>query len=237
MTATGRVQLSIAANTVHNAAGQGNAASTGPTNWVFYDINPPTATLENPAAGAAVLVTTLNSQKYLDIAYSAQVGAGVNTPTITMAGPQFTLSGTAATGVKITSDGISLGGDVFQYTFSGSFGSGMVMVNFIPHSFEDNAGNWNKAASYSFTVTLPKLLPPKVATAALTPMTLTTPTTPTTPTVPSAPTNLATAGLSSLNATAADYVLSVFNFGGVAATVQNKAVVEGLVATPPSRTI
>ncbi len=152
MTATGRVQLNIAANTVHNAAGKGNLASVGTTNYVFYDINAPTATLVSPASGATVVATTLNGQHYLDIAYSAQVGAGVNTKSITNAGPQFTLSGTAAAGVKIVGDGVPVGGDVYQYSFTGSFGTGAVTVHFIAHSFEDNAGNWNKLATYSFTV-------------------------------------------------------------------------------------
>ncbi|MGO9113300.1 MAG: beta strand repeat-containing protein [Thermoguttaceae bacterium] len=152
MTATGRVQLSIAADTVFNAYGQGNAASTGTANYIFYDIDPPTELLVNPAAGANVVDTSLNAQQYLEVAYSAQDGEGVNIKTITEAGPQFTLGGAAAAGVTITSFGISEGGGLFDYQFTGSFGDGAVTVNFIAGSFQDNAGNYNKAASYSFNV-------------------------------------------------------------------------------------
>ena len=152
MTGTGRVQLSIAAGTVSNGSGEWNAASTGTANYIFYDITPPTETLVNPAAGAAVVDTTINSQQYLEVAYSAQVGVGVNTPTITTKGPQFKLGGTGLGTAVITSDGISLGGDLFEYQFSGSFVPGAVTVSFIAASFQDNAGNYNKAASYSFNV-------------------------------------------------------------------------------------
>ncbi len=159
MTATGRVQLSIAANTVHNAAGSGNAASTGTTNNVFYDITPPTELLVSPAAGATVPAATINAQHDIEVAYAAQVGAGVNTGTITDAAPEFTLSGAAAAGVVVNGAANSVGGDLFEYNFTGSFGAGVVTVNFIAGSFQDNAGNYNKAASYSFTVTAPAAAP------------------------------------------------------------------------------
>ena len=155
MTGTGRVQLSILANTVHNAASQGNSASTGTANYLFYDITPPSELLVSPTSGAAELDTTINAQHYLEIAYSAQVGVGVNTPTITTKGPQFKLSGPGVGTAVISSpngEGISLGGDLFEYPFSGSFAPGAVTLSFIAASFQDNAGNYNKAASYSFNV-------------------------------------------------------------------------------------
>ncbi|TDU91802.1 hypothetical protein EV138_5415 [Kribbella voronezhensis] len=48
LTSSGSVTASIAANTVHDAAGAGNTASTSTDNTVTYDVTPPTA----PAPGA-----------------------------------------------------------------------------------------------------------------------------------------------------------------------------------------
>jgi hypothetical protein len=53
MTGSGSVTASIAANTVHNAAGAGNTASTSTDNTVTYDVTLPTA----PAPGATAAVT------------------------------------------------------------------------------------------------------------------------------------------------------------------------------------
>jgi hypothetical protein len=152
MSGSGRVQLSIAANTVHNSTGTGNAASTGTTNYVYYVIDAPSELLSNPAAGTSVADTVMNPQGYIDVIYSAQVGIGVNTATITDADPEFTLSGTAAAGVTVNGAATTMGGDVFRYTFTGSFGVGAVSVNFVASAFQDNAGNFNKAASYNFNV-------------------------------------------------------------------------------------
>jgi hypothetical protein len=153
MTATGRVQLSIPPNTVHNATHQGNAASTGAANYIFYDITPPSELLVSPTTGASVLDTTINAQGYLEVAYGAQVGVGVNTGTITDSAPEFTLTGAGVGNVVVSGAAISLGGDLFKYPItSGRFGDGAVTVSFIAGSFQDNAGNYNKAASYSFTV-------------------------------------------------------------------------------------
>jgi hypothetical protein len=56
MTTTGTVTASIAANTVHDAAGAGNTASTSTDNTVLYDVTAPTAAA--PAATAAVTFGT-----------------------------------------------------------------------------------------------------------------------------------------------------------------------------------
>ena len=152
MTATGRVLLTIPANAVHNAAGYGNTASTGTADSAFYDIDAPVAVLDNPTAGATVSNTVLDAQGYIDVSYSAQVGVGVNTATITDAGQEFTLSGAAAAGVVVNGAAIPLGNDEFQYNFTGTFSPGTVTVNFVASSYQDNAGNYDKAQTFSFTV-------------------------------------------------------------------------------------
>ena len=153
MTATGLVMLSVPAGAVHNASGTVNAASTGTSNNVFYDIDPATEALYNPTAGSSLTTAAINAQGYINVLYSCQTGVGLNTSTITDAGEEFTLSGAAAAGVTVNGAAVSLGNDVFQYHFTGSFTAGVVTVNFTAGSFQDNAGNYNKASSFSFTTT------------------------------------------------------------------------------------
>ena len=113
MTGTGLVKLTLPAGLVHNAAGTGNAASTGSTNNVFYDINPATEALVNPAVSSTVLASAINAQKYIIVSYSAQTGVGLNTASITDAGEEFSLSGAAASGVAVNGAAISMGNDQF----------------------------------------------------------------------------------------------------------------------------
>lgn len=56
LTASGTVSATIAANTVHDAAGAGNTASTSTDNTVLYDVTAPTAAA--PGATAAVTFGT-----------------------------------------------------------------------------------------------------------------------------------------------------------------------------------
>jgi len=152
MTATGLVKLSLPGGVVRNSAGVANTASTGAKNFVFYDIDPATEALSNPTAGSLVVDTAINGRGYIDVSYSCQTGVGLKTATISDTGQEFTLSGAAAAGVTINGAATSMGGDVFRYPYTGKFAAGLVTVNFIAGSFQDNAGNYNKAGSYSFTV-------------------------------------------------------------------------------------
>jgi hypothetical protein len=156
MAGTGNIVLAINKGTVLTASGGGNTASNSAS--VFYDITPPVAVMESPANGASIGATTLNNQRYIEIAYSANVGAGLSTASILNAKTApFTLTGAAATGVKITMPPTKASGtDTYLYAFTGSFTAGTVTVNLLANTVEDNAGNWNKAASFSFT-TMPGL--------------------------------------------------------------------------------
>jgi len=149
MTGTGLVLLSIPAGSVHNSAGTGNTASTGTTNDVFFDNVPPVITLISPATGSSVSDTELNARGYIDVSYSAS-GVGVNISTITNV---FSLdrNNQPLPGVVVNS-ATDLGGDTFRYTFTGDINPGVVDVVFVVHTFQDDAGNWNAAATYAFTV-------------------------------------------------------------------------------------
>jgi len=156
MTGTGIVLVTMPANSVHNAAGMGNAAATGTTNSVFFDNVPPVITLIDPATGANVVDTALNSRGYIDVSYSAS-GVGLNTGTITGATNTFSFyrNNQLLPGVVVDGAGTPVGGDTFRYTFTGDITPGVVNVVFVANSFQDDAGNWNTAATYSFTVVAP----------------------------------------------------------------------------------
>ncbi|MGA2255491.1 MAG: Ig-like domain-containing protein, partial [Thermoguttaceae bacterium] len=153
MTGTGLVVVTMPANSVHNSAGTGNTASTGPTNNVFFDNVPPVITLINPAAGSSVTDAALNSLGYIDVSYSAG-GVGVNTGTIMDAKNVFNLyrNNQLLPGVVVNAPPTQVGANTFRYTYTGEITPGTVNVVFVANSFQDDAGNWNTAATYSFTV-------------------------------------------------------------------------------------
>jgi hypothetical protein len=77
----------------------------------------------------------------------------LNLSTITDAGAEFALSGAAASGVTVNGAGTLVSGTTYRYSFTGSFTTGSVAVNFGAGSFADAAGNLNAALSQSFAVT------------------------------------------------------------------------------------
>ncbi len=129
------------------------------------DTTPPVADLSDPANGGSILFSTLNSRKYIDITFS-DTGSGLNTSTITDSDAEFTLSGSAASGVTINGSPTLVDGTTYRYTFTGNFGAGPVSVNFTAGSFADNAGNLNAASDQTFTV---DSVPPSVGSLSVSP--------------------------------------------------------------------
>ena len=126
MTATGLVKLSLPAGVVHNASGVGNSASTGANNFVFYDIDPATEALRNPAAGSTILDSTLNTRvtsmsSTRPRRVSASIRARSPTPerSSRSAAPARRASWSTARRRR-------MGGDVFRYTYTGKFSAGLV---------------------------------------------------------------------------------------------------------------
>ena len=64
------------------------------------DTTPPTADLSDPTNGGSIALSTLNGRSYIDVTFS-DIGSALNTSTITDNSQEFTLSGTAASGVTI----------------------------------------------------------------------------------------------------------------------------------------
>ena len=113
---------------------------------------PPTAALVDPSSAAVVSNQTLNGRHTIDVAYSTSDGGGLNPSTVSDSAAEFTLTGAAAKGVVVKGAPQAIGGNVYRYTFTGSFGAGPVSVNFIAGSFADKVGIKNKARSFTFTV-------------------------------------------------------------------------------------
>ena len=113
---------------------------------------PPKATLFDPSSAAVMQDQAINTRHTIDIAYIHTGGSGLDLSTITDAAAEFTFTGAAARGVMRQGAPTAIGGNVYRYTFTGSFGTGPVSVNFIAGSFADNEGVTNRASSFRFTV-------------------------------------------------------------------------------------
>ena len=118
----------------------------------------PTANLSHPEDGASILPGVINgSERYIDVTFTDTGGSGLDISTIVDPGQEFTLGGTAASGVTLDGTPALQSGTTYRYTFTGDFGHGPVDVNFLPDSWADNAWNTNVAEIESFLVRLPIL--------------------------------------------------------------------------------
>lgn len=113
---------------------------------------PPTATLVDPSPVAAVQDVAINTRRTIDVAFADAGGSGLDLATITDAAAEFTFGGTAASGVVVNGVPKAIGGNVYRYSFTGSFAAGPVSVNFIEGAFADNLGAPNNVSSLQFTV-------------------------------------------------------------------------------------
>ncbi len=119
------------------------------------DADPPTADLALPVNGETIVAMTLNDAGYIHVTYSdGALGDGTDGASITDAGAEFELSGTAAAGVTVSGAGELVSGTTYRYTFTGDFTAGTVGVDFLAGTWQDLADtpNVNAAESESFTV-------------------------------------------------------------------------------------
>lgn len=112
----------------------------------------PTASLADPSSAATVQDQAINVRHTIDVAYTDPGGSGLDLSTITDSAAEFTLTGAAAKGVVVNGAPTAIGGNVYRYTFTGSFGIGPVCVRFIAGSFAGNTGLKNKTSNFTFTV-------------------------------------------------------------------------------------
>ncbi len=115
---------------------------------------PPTAQISFPVNGSAVSQSVVNtSPRYIDVAFSASGGSGLNASSIVDSTPEFQLTGAAAGGVSIAAVPTLVGGTTYRYALSGGgFDIGTVGVYFLPGSWSDNSGRVNLSMTDQFTV-------------------------------------------------------------------------------------
>ncbi|MEI7701234.1 MAG: hypothetical protein WCK86_15650, partial [Planctomycetia bacterium] len=139
----GEVTVNFTADSFTDTAGNKNAASTA-----TFTVNAATAALTEPA----VDVAELNQRKYIDIQFRPTSGATLTDSSISDVEPEFTLSGTAASGVTLATVPTSQGKGVWRYSFAGSFVPGTVTLTFTAGSFTDSAGNASLLQTTAFNV-------------------------------------------------------------------------------------
>ncbi|MCE1252215.1 MAG: Ig-like domain-containing protein [Anaerolineae bacterium] len=132
MTGSGDVYVSIDPYTVHDAAGNGNAASTSSDNLVLYDISAPTVTINQSNSQAD---PSKNSVISFTVAFSKAV--------IDFTGSNVTLSGSAGA----TSASVSGSGTNYTVSVSGMVRDGTVIASIPAGVVHDTVGNVNSASS------------------------------------------------------------------------------------------
>ena len=152
--AEGPVQVDFAAGSWQDTAQNVNLAESESFTVSGPDGLPPTADLADPSPGSSISAGTLNGRQYLDVTFADSGGSGLDPGSITDAGAEFTLSGSAAAGVVVDGAAVLVSGSTYRYAFNGSFAEGPVQVDFAAGSWQDNAQNVNLAESESFNLAL-----------------------------------------------------------------------------------
>ncbi len=111
-----------------------------------------TAATANPMAGETVDRETLNGQGYIDVTFTPTPGATVDTTSIVNA--PFTLTGANGENITVNPNPTLVAGttSTYRYTFTGSWDTGTVTVNFIAGAWKDSAGNRGMASTETFTI-------------------------------------------------------------------------------------
>ncbi len=117
-----------------------------------------TATLASPEAGGSIDVDALNSQGYIDVTFAPAAGGMLDTTSIVNTTAKFTISGSGASAVTLSSAAPTLvSGTTYSFPFTGQFTPGVVTVSFIADTWKDQgdttgALSGNLASTQTFTV-------------------------------------------------------------------------------------
>ena len=148
MTGDGTVIATVAAGVAHDAAGNGNKASTSTDNTVTYDITPPKVTINQAVAQAdPTKASPINFTVIFD-------------ETVTgFATGDVTLSGTAgATTATVTGSGLT-----YNVAVSGMTGNGTVIATVAAGVAKDAAGNNNEASTSTDNTVTYDTTPPAIS--------------------------------------------------------------------------
>lgn len=113
------------------------------------DVSDGQLTVDVAATGTAQFVVVSG----IEIVQTTGASGGLDTGTVTDSGAEFSLSGTATSGVSVNGAGVLVSGTTYRYSFTGTFAAGDVTVDFTAGSFADLAGNTNAASVETFTLT------------------------------------------------------------------------------------
>ena len=153
----GTVSVDFIADSFADLAGNTNAADseTFTVQKSVTDFTRPTANLAVPTNGSGIALATLNDRGYIDVTFIDN-GSGLHRTTVTDAGAEINLTGTAASGVTLDGAARLVFGttSTYRYSFTGAFAAGGVGVQFVADSFADRAGNLNATETESFVAIL-----------------------------------------------------------------------------------
>jgi hypothetical protein len=117
-------------------------------------VKAPKPTLAAPMAGGTIDRAALNTNRTLTVFFRTVGSTSVDEASILDSEPEFTLSGSAASGVTIGQPTKVAGTDFeYRYVLTGNFSTGEVTVDFIAGSYKDKKNNINIAEQSTFTVT------------------------------------------------------------------------------------
>ena len=102
-----------------------------------FTVGQATATLADPLPGDVIDREALNERGYIDVEFIPVAGAEVDHGSITDDGQEFTLTGADGQNVGILGDAVHVEGNIFRYSFGGSFNSGELTLTFIERSWND----------------------------------------------------------------------------------------------------
>ncbi|HND55899.1 MAG TPA: hypothetical protein PLV92_25960, partial [Pirellulaceae bacterium] len=141
----GAVSVAFAAGAFADTSGELSGATTG-----TFTVTGAKADQLEPL----VDVNDLNNRHYIDVRFTpAGKSTSMNASSITDSTAEFTLSGTAATGVTVNGAPVlQADGKTYRYSFTGLFKPGVVTVSFAAGAFADSAGVLNVAEIETLTI-------------------------------------------------------------------------------------
>ena len=148
----GEVTVNFAAGSFKDSGGSTNTASS--QSFIVYGT---TAVLANPIGDTQIDVAALNSRGYLDVTFVPAKSATIDAASITDAGLEFTLGGSAKNNVVINDAPTLVSGNTYRYSFTGKFVPGTINVDYAVGSWADSVGNTSVGGSQVFTAAGPTM--------------------------------------------------------------------------------
>ena len=154
----GEVEIEFIEGSFADSDAQTNGAET---KIKTFQLAVPEADLSLPTNGGQIDLRVLNSAGYITVRFRTTPGATLDLDSLLDGAAEIQLSGAAAQNVMLNGAPTQIDDSaLFQYTFTGAFGTGPVQVTYLPGSFAEIDGvdgtvNTNVEAPQSFHVAGP----------------------------------------------------------------------------------